>query len=166
MAPSSNTSYQTPSRYPAMIHYLEERFRRLDLWFDWLVLMGVGHYQVQQIKDYVGVTRTRAERMVWNAFAAAFQGDHNAPLFSDVHRLMQTIKPEEKPLFLAHTMIAVHIHRGLSVADARQEFIRWLNEDPIHGIFGEYRLTQDLNTIPLQESLNVNRQRNGPNPEV
>lgn len=163
MAQSSYKAYKTPTRYPAMIHYLDAQFRHLDLWYDWLVLMALGQHQVRQIKEHVGITRTRAERMVWNAFAAAFQADQNTPLFADVHQMMQSIAPSEKPLFLAHTMIAVHIHRGLSEEDARQEFIQWLNADPVHGIFGEYRLTQDLSTIPLQGSLNENRQRNRPN---
>lgn len=164
MPQPSYTAYKTPTRYPAMIHYLESQFCKLNLWFDWLVLMGVGHHQVQQIKDHVGVTRTRAERMVWNAFAAAFQADQNTPLFADVNRLMQSISPSEKPLFMAHTMIAVHIHRGLSIEEARLEFIRWLNEDPVHGIFGEYRLTRELTTVPLEGLPKISRPHNRRNP--
>ena len=53
-------------------------------------------------------------RNVWYGMhLRAFQADQNTPLFADVHQMMQSIAPSEKPLFLAHTMIAVHIHRGL-----------------------------------------------------
>lgn len=145
----SNQPYQTPRRFPAMIQYLDDQFRQLNLWFDWMLLQSTGIFQVKRIQHHVGVTRTRAEKIIWNAFAAAFEADQNSPLFSEVHQLMQQVSPAEKPLFLAHTMIAVHIHRGMSVEEAKATFLKWLAEDPTHAIFGEFRLTPALTTVAL-----------------
>ena len=145
-------TYETPHRFPEMIHYLDRHFSKLELWYDWMLFQSVGLYQVQRIRQNQGLTKSRAERIIWNAFAAAFQADQMSPLFSYLHRLIQNLSPSEKPLFIAHTMIAVQIHRGQSVDEARDGFLIWLQEDPSHAIFGDFRLTPHLTTEALGRS--------------
>ena len=141
------SAYQTPSSFPGMIQYLDTHLKSLHLWFDWIVFQTKVLSYVTQIKNRVGVTRDRAESIVWSALLAAFEGDRQSPIFRDLHQFLTDIEDAERPIFVAHSMIAIDIHRGAQPDDALQSFLNWLQEDPAHSIFGRYRLLSNLQTV-------------------
>ena len=140
--------YQTPSSHPEMIQYLDIKFRSLNLWLDWVVFQTTVPSYVPQIKSRVGVTRMRAESIVWSALLAAFEGDRQSPIFRNLNQFLSDMGDSERPIFVAHSMIAIDIHRGARPDEALQSFLKWLEEDPAHSIFGRYRLLSNLQTVP------------------
>ena len=132
----------------AMIKYIERNLLGTQLWFDWIVLKAMMLSCTTIVVERTGVTARRAHHMIWNAFVATVEGDTRSPVMHEVQMILHSIPSDQRPIFIARTMIAADIHKGNTVKVAESNFQEWLKRDD-NAIFGEVRLLPNLRTEPI-----------------
>ena len=141
-------AYTVSKSDPPMVKYIERTLLDTSLWLDWVVLKSLMLSFTPLVRERTGVTSRRAQLMIWNAFVAAVEGDVRSPVVHEIEKMVKSLTPENRPIFIARSQIAANIHKGQSRNDAEAEYLKWLSHDD-NNVFGEYRLQADFTTVSL-----------------
>lgn len=131
-----------------LVKYMEQTLLRTSLWCDWIVLKSLMLSYRASVVNRTEVTAKRAEQMIWNAFAAAVNGDERSPVYFEFITALGCIPANIKPIFIGRVHIAIRVHQGMTVQEAEHAFLTWLEIED-NDEFGEYRLLPDFSTVPI-----------------
>jgi hypothetical protein len=141
-------AYTVSKSDPPMVKYIERTLLDTPLWLDWVVLKSLMMSFTVLVRERTGVTSRRAQLMIWNAFVAAIEGDARSPVVQEIERMVKSLTPEDRPIFIARSQIAASIHKGQSRKIAEAEYLEWLAQDE-NNVFGDYRLQEDFTTVSI-----------------
>jgi len=141
-------AYTVSKSDPPMVKYIERTLLDTPLWLDWVVLKSLMMSFTVLVRERTGVTSRRAKLMIWNAFVAAIEGDVRSPVVQEIERMVKSLTPEDRPIFIARSQIAASIHKGQSRKIAEAEYLEWLAQDE-NNVFGDYRLQEDFTTVSI-----------------
>lgn len=141
--------YKTPKHELPAVKYWDRHFCKMDLWFDWVLFKGILESRLPDFQDEFEVGKREARELAWDAYCAASMGDDESPLMEPFMNLVQAIRDDEIPVFVAHTTIGADIHHGDSEYEAQKSFITWLNEDKLNPVFGNYALQVNFSVSKL-----------------
>ena len=139
---------------PPYVRYWERKFRTMHLWQNWLELKQdvVRYFPI--VQEHLQCSHRTAKERTWLTYIDSTEGTPQAPFFEAHQQLVRQIHPIELPIFLCHLCIGADIQRGYSLTQAKQNYQKWLLDDPTNQVFGDWVLTSELQVIPLQTWLN------------
>lgn len=139
--------YSTPRTAPKCVKYWDKVFKNKKYYFDWQVMRSVVEAKVPEIIDQLELPAKDARTVAWNAYCAAIEGDEESPIWDEYGDFLDVIEDPDMPEFVMRQVIGSDLHSGCTEKEAKRLFIEWLDEDPEHGDFGDYKITRALKVI-------------------
>lgn len=137
--------HTTSSLEPSYVQYWDTQFAKLDLWWNWLICKTVVDLQLPEVQHLFTCNKQKAYKLIWGAFiASTHDNDNDNPMIEAYTNLLQSIKPEELPLFMCHINIGSSMHDGCNEKEATAIYLAWLSEKPSNRIYGKYQITDDF----------------------
>ena len=132
------------------VKYWDKHFRKLPVWFDWLIVRTRADEQIPEIQKALECFKPEAREIVWGAFVSAFTNDDEdnpmEPVYLD---FMSTLTPELVPVVHARLNIGADIFHGATEDTAFHRHIEWLSEGDNAEFDGGYQLTPNFEVRKL-----------------
>jgi hypothetical protein len=145
------TKHETPSVSPKCVHYWDSKFIHAPFWMDWLLFKAIAESNIPQIKKTQQCTIKKAHQILWNAFVEATCGDEKSPLWDSSGDFIRCLSDYDMAYYLLHLYIGSDINDGFTEEEAIERYKIWLKEKKNNGIYGKYKVTCDLEILPVKK---------------
>ena len=148
-----NDRYHTPSICPKALHYWESKFIKRSFWGDWLMMrFTIEQAFLKNIKKYNKCRNKKAHQILWNDFVEATCGDENALTWEASGDFIRALDDYDLAYYLMHLYIGSDINDGFTETEAIQRYKAWLGVKADNGNYGKFRVTQNLEIVPVKVS--------------
>lgn len=156
------SSYQTPKISPKCVHYWDSVFQHSHFWFDWILLKSVVESFIPEIMQESKCSEKKAHRIIWAEYIEATCGDEESILWDISGDFVRLLSEYDMAYYLIHLSVGSDIEDGYTQEEGIQRYIEWLKESKGNGIYGKFKVTTDLEIIPVKrKSKGVKRKSKG-----
>jgi hypothetical protein len=144
--------YVTPSTEPDCVKYWDRELAGTSLWIDWTLLKSMMKTQIPDVQAELGGTKREAVDVLWSAFIEATCGDRQSPCHSLYRNFVKSMDSYGFAFWTPRLTIGSEIHDGFTEKQALQRFANWLADDPQNPIYGNYRVSANLEITEIKKT--------------
>ena len=141
--------YQSPKNSPKSVVYWDSKFIHSNFWMEWIIMKAEIEHFLPQVKAEYKCKDRKGLRMLYSSFIEATCGDDESPLWDITGDFVRSLSEHDLAYYLLHLSIGSDIHDGMTEQEGIDRYIEWLNDNRMNGTYGDYKVTTELEIVPV-----------------